>query len=138
MARGLVGVAARSVRPGIKTSGQLLYNRGMEKKVLQRKLINWRSVLPKLDNPKKRPNDYQRLVLNCLNNGMTVQDAQRVFGISRMAIVDWRRQFSGISTAADSVYFMERARKLGADDETIAYWFSIERIDKVAMILAGK
>lgn len=99
-------------------------------------LKGWREKLPSLPNPKERPNDFQRLVLQSVKNGMTIRDAVRVFGISQPTINKWANKFSDSYTEPDGVYFMRRARELGASDEVIAVWFGFDRVDKVSMLLA--
>lgn len=105
---------------------------------MRNKLTNWKKTLPLLASPKMRPNDFQRLVIACLNNDMTVRDATRVFSITEKTALTWHRRFAEVKTENDKSYFMRRARELGADDETIAQWFGFDRPDKVSMLLAEK
>lgn len=90
---------------------------------MRRRLKNWREVLPTLPNPKERPNDYYRLILSCKSNGMNTRDIMRVFGVSQFMVDDISKKFRGIETVSDREYFIDRARKLGADDEAINQWF---------------
>ena len=92
--------------------------------------------MSRLELPKDRPNDLQRLVLSCLDNGLTVRDATRVFGVAESTIQKWSKEYANVTTLDDKEYFMHRARELGASDEVIAQWFGFDRIDKVSMLLA--
>lgn len=103
---------------------------------MRRKLTKWKEVLPKMEHPRNRPNDFQRLVLSCLDAGMTNRDALRIFGISENQLKNIRRKYGDVTTVSDLTYFMKRARDLGADDEVIAIWFGFDRVDKVTSILA--
>ena len=100
------------------------------------KLKKWEQILPTLENPRSRPNDFQRLVLSCIQRGMNKLEAQRVFGVSDTTLRKWTSDYAGVATEEDLAYFMRRARELGADDEVIAEWFGFDRPDKVAMLLA--
>lgn len=106
--------------------------------MIKNRLKIWKTVIGTLENPKDRPNDFQQLVLACLDNGMAVRDAHRIFSIGHSTIEEWREKYKDMHTPPDKIYFMKRARALGADDGAIAQWFGIERLDKVAMALAEK
>lgn len=103
---------------------------------MRNKLKNWKTVIDTLGNPTDRPNDFERLVLECMSRGLNTQDTQRIFGIGTDTAYRWRRKYGGTVTEPDKTYFMRRARALGADDETIAVWFGFDRADKVSMLLA--
>lgn len=106
---------------------------------MRNRLKNWREKLPLLPDPKTRPNDFQRLILMCLTRGLTIRDAERVFGVSEKNIQGMKTRYETVeSDKSDLPYFMNRARELGADDEVIAKWFGFDRVDKVSMILADK
>lgn len=98
-------------------------------------LKKWRESrhLPK---PKDRPNDFQRLVLGAVKNGMQVRDAVRVFGVTQPTINRWQATYGDAAASNDLHYFVKRASALGASDELIAQWFGINRVDKVTMIVA--
>lgn len=103
---------------------------------MRNRLTNWKEKIDLLNSPGNRPNDFQKLIIRCSNNGMNVRDAHRVFGIAERTVRDWKTQFSDKETEEDMIYFMRRARELGADDETIAQWFGLEQVEKVNVILA--
>lgn len=105
---------------------------------MRNRLKDWKEKLPLLSDPKDRPNDFQALVIGCLNNNMSVRDATRVFGLTEKTVRAWREAYPDLNTENDERYFMRRARALGADDETIAGWFGFDRADKVSMLLAEK
>jgi transposase-like protein len=105
---------------------------------VKKNLKHWKDKIGKLPSPKKRPNDFQRLVLECIQNGMNIRDAWRIFDISESSLRDWRKLYGEVKTDPDQLYFMRRARELGADDEVIALWFGFDRADKVSMLLAEK
>lgn len=104
--------------------------------MIRKQLTKWKSVIDSLQSPKDRPNDFQRLVLSCLKNNLNVSDAVRIFGISQPALNGWLEKYDNVDTLPDQIYFMQRARQLGADDEAIAGWFGLDRADKVSTILA--
>lgn len=99
-------------------------------------LTKWRQMAGKLDNPKSRPNDFQRLVISANKRGMNHQDATRVFGLSPVTVASWCKSFSEDTSPNDLHFFIYRAHRLGASDEVICQWFGIDRADKVAMIIA--
>lgn len=99
-------------------------------------LKNWREVIDRLQNPKDRPNDFQRLVLSAIENSMSVRDASRVFGQTEQTLFNWRKKYQDVDTLVDMEYFVIRAHKLGADDEAIGKWFGLQRKDEVATITA--
>lgn len=105
---------------------------------MRNRLTKWKETIDKLENPKDRPNDFWQLVFSCMQNGLTVADAQRVFGLTERHIRDMRHKWGNKQTLQDKTYFMRRARALGADDETIAIWFGFDRVDKVSMILSDE
>lgn len=96
----------------------------------------WKERIDSLQNPKDRPNDFQRLVLSVIERGMSVRDASRVFGQTEQTLFNWRKKYGRVKTADDMTYFIVRAHQLGASDEAIAGWFGLQRADQVAMITA--
>lgn len=103
---------------------------------MRNRLKIWKTVIDSLENPNDRPNDFQRLVLDCIKRGMPVRDAVRIFGVTQPTIQTWLKKFSDQEPLPDDTYFMNRARQMGAEDEVIAQWFGMKRPDQVAMRLA--
>lgn len=109
---------------------------GKMKGMAERVLKKWKEAIKQLGNPKDQPTDFQCLVLTAMKNGMTVRDASRVFGLTEQTLFNWRNKYTKFSGIDDKSYFMLRAYKLGADDEVIAKWFGLQRIDQVASMIA--
>lgn len=103
--------------------------------MIRNQLKKWKEVIGSLENPKKRPNDLAALIISCLENGLTRKDAERIFGVSQNYVNRLQRKYPD-KTLPDKLYFMHRARQLGASDEAIAGWFGFDRIDKVSSALA--
>lgn len=109
----------------------------MEYKQIRGRLRNLDEVLPTLEAPPNRPNERQRLAVDAVRRGLPIGDAAAVFGTSYQSVQNWINKFSDDDAESDLVYFMSRARELGANDEEIAQWFGFDRADKVSTILAN-
>lgn len=105
--------------------------------MLRNRLKKWKEVIGTLDDPKSRPDNFQQLVLACMENGMNMRDASRVFGLSESTLKKWSKDFRKSERKRDLAYFVERAHKLGADNDVIAIWFGID-VSQVEDILSAK